>query len=114
MNCVMCQCSPLSEFRWNTSEWSGCSKTCNGGVRTRNVFCLEEIFPISSRYFALVDMTTLNETEDGMCAMSLKAGPRPSERELCETQECPSFQISNYGEVNCTDYYNIFNHCNLM
>ncbi|CAI8026613.1 ADAMTS-like protein 1 [Geodia barretti] len=37
-----------------------------------------------------------------MCAMSERAGPRPSERELCETQDCPFYQASRFGQCSAT------------
>jgi hypothetical protein len=98
-NVVIC---PVIEYRWNTTEWSECSKSCNGGVRTRNSSCLEEEFPINSRYAALVNSTTLRPAEDTMCVMSERAGPRPSERELCETQDCPFYQASRFGQCSVT------------
>jgi hypothetical protein len=95
LDVVIC---PLTEYRWNVSEWSGCSRTCNGGFRTRNVSCLNESFPIDSRYFAQVDSVTLSPADDYMCTMSEKAGERPADRELCETQDCPFFLATEFGE----------------
>ena len=42
-----------------------------------------------------------------MCVMSERAGPRPSERELCETQDCPFYQASRFGQVYMLIDYNV-------
>ena len=82
------------------SDWSECSRTCNGGLRTRNVSCYEEKFSINSRYVAQVDSTELTLLENTtMCLMSEKAGPRPIDQEACQTQSCPFYKVSAFGKV---------------
>ena len=43
--------------------------------------------------------------EDMMCDMFEAAGERPAERQLCELDDCPFWQASQFGEVihhNCS------------
>ena len=91
--------SPITEYRWNVSEWSECSRTCGGGIRTRNVTCLNVSIPINSRYNSERDRIVETEAEDNMCVMFERAGERPTEQELCETQRCPFWQTSKYSMV---------------
>ncbi|XP_075391284.1 thrombospondin type-1 domain-containing protein 4 isoform X2 [Tenrec ecaudatus] len=70
---------------WFHTEWSMCSKTCQGGFRVREVRCLAD------------DMTLSN-----LCDPQLK----PEERESCNPQDC----VPEVDE-NCQDkYYN----CNVV
>ena len=79
------------------SEWSECSRTCNVGSQTRNVTCLERAVEISLKYEAVAE--SFSPAEDVMCAMSAEAGERPADRQLCNTQDCPFWQTSMFGEV---------------
>ncbi|XP_048832964.1 A disintegrin and metalloproteinase with thrombospondin motifs 10 isoform X1 [Brienomyrus brachyistius] len=58
---------------WWTGEWSECSRSCNGGVRTREVLCKRKISPSEEKV-----------QDDSMCAP-----PRPSLTEPCNNQTCP-------------------------
>lgn len=70
---------------WFSTEWSMCSKSCQGGFRVREVRCLSD------------DMTLSN-----LCDPQLK----PEERESCNPQDC----VPEVDE-NCKDqYYN----CNVV
>ena len=92
--------SPITEYRWRTSEWGTCSRSCSTGVRHRNITCIEASIPINSFYEAQLDNVTESVVEERMCAMSREAGKRPSERELCSLQKCPVWQTSQYSEVH--------------
>ncbi|XP_037689454.1 thrombospondin type-1 domain-containing protein 4 [Choloepus didactylus] len=71
--------------KWFNTEWSMCSKSCQGGFRVREVRCLSD------------DMTLSN-----LCDPQLK----PEERESCNPQDC----VPEVDE-NCKDkYYN----CNVV
>nr|XP_003227484.1 PREDICTED: thrombospondin type-1 domain-containing protein 4 [Anolis carolinensis] len=71
--------------KWFSTEWSTCSKSCEGGFRIREVRCLSD------------DMTPGTQ-----CDPQLK----PAEKEQCNTQEC----VPEIDE-NCKDkYYN----CNVV
>ncbi|XP_072837751.2 thrombospondin type-1 domain-containing protein 4 isoform X1 [Pogona vitticeps] len=71
--------------KWFSTEWSTCSKSCEGGFRLREVRCLSD------------DMTP-----SATCDRQLK----PEEKETCNTQDC----VPETDE-NCQDrYYN----CNVV
>ncbi|KAF6352568.1 thrombospondin type 1 domain containing 4 [Rhinolophus ferrumequinum] len=71
--------------KWFNTEWSMCSKSCQGGFRVREVRCLSD------------DMTLSN-----LCDPQLK----PEEKESCNPQDC----VPEVDE-NCKDrYYN----CNVV
>lgn len=94
-------CSPLTEFRWNTSEWSECTRTCGGGSRNRSVACLNVSIPISSRYEALLNIKIETEVNETMCRMFERAGEKPTSRELCNTDVCPIWQAEEeFSEVS--------------
>lgn len=70
---------------WFSTEWSVCSKSCQGGFRVREVRCLSDNMTLSDR-----------------CDPQLK----PEERETCNPQDC----VPEVDE-NCKDqYYN----CNVV
>ncbi|XP_058850871.1 thrombospondin type-1 domain-containing protein 4-like isoform X1 [Acipenser ruthenus] len=71
--------------KWYHTDWSSCSKSCEGGFRVREVRCLSD------------DMTTSEHCE---------AQLRPDERETCNTEPCAP-EI----DENCRDKY--FN-CNVV
>ena len=62
--------------------------------------CQSRTTGITTNY--LVDLTDVSfaPAEDAMCAMSALAGERPTERQLCNDQDCPFYQPSEFGEVN--------------
>lgn len=66
----------VDTFRWETGEWTDCSKTCNDGhpgERTREVICTDESHGIET------------EVEELHCA-----GPKPAGRETCAHHPCPA------------------------
>ena len=59
--------------------------------------CLEEIHSADLENY--VNEITTRITEDTVCVTSGSAGERPTEYEACETQDCPFYQTSSFGEV---------------
>ncbi|XP_075595521.1 A disintegrin and metalloproteinase with thrombospondin motifs 6 isoform X6 [Balearica regulorum gibbericeps] len=58
---------------WFIGDWSECSKTCDGGMRSRTVLCIRKIGPSEEE--------TLDSTN---CLTH-----RPIEKEPCNNQSCP-------------------------
>jgi len=76
------QCQPSQddcEMYWRTADWSSCSVSCNGGIRTRKVVCIL----ISSR----------EVISDNRCQKAL--GVKPAEAERCNEQQC--YQTPHYA-----------------
>uniref|UniRef100_A0A4W4DYE8 PLAC domain-containing protein n=1 Tax=Electrophorus electricus TaxID=8005 RepID=A0A4W4DYE8_ELEEL len=71
--------------KWHHTDWSACSKTCEGGFRVREVRCLAD------------DMTPSETCEQGL---------KPEEQEECSPEPC----LPHIDE-NCQDKY--FN-CNVV
>ncbi|XP_034267697.1 A disintegrin and metalloproteinase with thrombospondin motifs 16 isoform X2 [Pantherophis guttatus] len=66
--CKMPACLPS----WSVGNWTGCSLTCGGGERFRDVHCMQRIQYEPER------------VSDSLCQI-----PAPVTRELCNTQRCP-------------------------
>lgn len=58
---------------WSTGEWSECSRSCNGGLRTRQVLCKRRI----------------SATEEKVLDDSACAPLRPPLTEPCSNHSCP-------------------------
>ena len=96
--------SPVVEFMWNTTEWSGCSKTCAGGERTREVSCLRLEIPVTVKYLADINNTRITGVvNNSMCGMFNKAGTMPTEREVCNREKCPIWKVAAFSQV-CEGY----------
>uniref|UniRef100_A0A4W6CTV2 ADAM metallopeptidase with thrombospondin type 1 motif, 10 n=1 Tax=Lates calcarifer TaxID=8187 RepID=A0A4W6CTV2_LATCA len=67
-----CNTEPCSPTWW-TGEWSECSRSCNGGLRTREVLCKRRI-----------SVTEEKVLDDSACSP-----PRPSLTEPCSNHSCP-------------------------
>ncbi|KAM9384737.1 A disintegrin and metalloproteinase with thrombospondin motifs 10 [Pholidichthys leucotaenia] len=67
-----CNTEPCSP-NWWTGEWSECSRSCNGGLRTREVLCKRRI----------------SSTEEKILDDSACTPPRPSFTEPCSNHSCP-------------------------
>nr|XP_054758834.1 A disintegrin and metalloproteinase with thrombospondin motifs 16-like [Lytechinus pictus] len=68
--------APVSEtvfYYWQHETVSGCSVTCGGGIKSRRVFCVENIGGVAA------------EVSDLFCDPS----KRPSEHRSCSNQPCP-------------------------
>ena len=72
--------------RWRTDRWADCSKTCNGGERTRRIRCVQ-----------LVETEIEYDVEDEMCDQETK----PRTKEDCNKQECnPEWVAQPFGVVS--------------
>uniref|UniRef100_W5LNC5 ADAM metallopeptidase with thrombospondin type 1 motif 6 n=1 Tax=Astyanax mexicanus TaxID=7994 RepID=W5LNC5_ASTMX len=60
-------------IKWFIGDWLDCSKTCDGGMRTRTVLCIRKTGPAEEE-----------NLEDSHCLTH-----RPIERESCNNQSCP-------------------------
>lgn len=80
----------IAVWRWETSQWSECSRTCGEGYQYRIVRCWKMLAPgfDSSVY-------------DDMCE---SAGlTRPMERKSCKNKVCgPQWELSEWSEVCCS------------
>lgn len=79
----------LSSFawRWETSRWSECSRTCGEGFHYRTVRCWKMLAPG-------FDSSVYNE----LCESAGLA--RPMERKVCKNKACgPQWELSEWSEV---------------
>ncbi|XP_067872497.1 A disintegrin and metalloproteinase with thrombospondin motifs 10 [Heterodontus francisci] len=67
-----CNTEPCTSV-WIVGDWSECSRTCNGGLRTRDVICVQKI--TASEEKVLDDSYCINE--------------RPVIKESCNNHTCP-------------------------
>ncbi|XP_005803960.1 A disintegrin and metalloproteinase with thrombospondin motifs 10-like isoform X2 [Xiphophorus maculatus] len=67
-----CNTEPCSP-NWWTGEWSECSRSCNGGLRTREVLCKRRISAVEEKVL-----------DDSACSST-----RPSFTEPCSNHSCP-------------------------
>lgn len=75
-------------FRWETSSWSECSRTCGEGYQFRIVRCWKMISPgfDSSVYSDVCDSTDIT---------------KPDEKKVCRNPTCgPQWEMSEWSEVN--------------
>lgn len=76
--------SSTSCCRWFIGDWLQCSKTCDGGMRTRAVLCIRKIGPSEE------------ETLDYSGCLT----HRPIEKESCNNQSCPPQWVAlDWSEV---------------
>lgn len=77
------QAMPFLIFqRWKIGPWSGCSRTCGGGVETRTVSCVRE------------SVTGVQYMNQDFCPES------PALHRSCNTDQCPRWQImTDWSEV---------------
>ncbi len=78
-----CNGSESLSFNWDSAEWSSCSRSCGGGVRTRDVMCLN---------------ANNIQVPDSECV-----GVKPNEQESCNSQACTedfSWNVGTYSTCN--------------
>lgn len=74
--------------RWNTSDFSSCSRTCGGGVQTREVHCIHEV--------ARGGSNTLPVGAD-LCPQ-----PPPRAQQFCNMIDCPvEWKTGEWSQVLC-------------
>ena len=61
--------------RWNVSDFSQCTKSCGGGIQTRNVDCIQEVAHGGRNVIVL---------ESSACSQ-----PPPREQQFCNVVDCP-------------------------
>ena len=78
-----CNGSTSLSYNWDSAEWSSCSRACGGGVRTREVSCLN---------------ASNIQVPDSECV-----GVKPNEQESCNSEVCTedfSWNIGTYSTCN--------------
>ena len=74
--------------RWNTSDFSACSRPCGGGVQTREVHCIHEV--------ARGGSNTLPVSSD-LCPQ-----PPPRAHQFCNMIDCPvEWKTGEWSQVPC-------------
>ncbi|XP_072039252.1 LOW QUALITY PROTEIN: thrombospondin type-1 domain-containing protein 4-like [Amphiura filiformis] len=81
--CILKEC----QAKWFKSDWSECSKTCDGGHRTRDAKCLDE-----------------NLQPSNACSTE----ERPEERQSCNIQQC---SLAPPPDDDCRDK---FSYCTVV
>ena len=72
------KCGNLPCPRWSVGQWSKCSKSCNGGIRTRNVVC--------------------HNSRIGKCVQKDK----PKTRQACGNVPCPVWSVGRWSKCSKT------------
>ncbi|XP_045518903.1 ADAMTS-like protein 1 isoform X2 [Pieris brassicae] len=76
---VRCNMHPCP-YKWYVGEWSSCSMTCGGGVRTRRVLCAR------SANVTRADTYDPESSSEPGCV-----SPPPRSTQDCNEQECPTW-----------------------
>lgn len=76
-----------SRYEWRTGRWGECSKTCEGGIKFRNVGCVDQVS----------DYGVVN---DQYCDQSSK----PINSTRCNEFRCPMWNWGKWGKVKSTNF----------
>eukprot|EP00794_Sanderia_malayensis_P015856 gene15856-17454_t len=80
--CHMAHCPT----RWATGDWDSCTRTCGGGIQTRDIYCVKYV----NEDFLL---------SDEMC----DASRRPAEKQICNKETCPPKWVTKpFGKCSTT------------
>ena len=71
--------------------------------------CLNISIPVNTTYAARLGAIVETEAEDNMCIMFEAAGAKPTERELCNKEDCPFWQASQFSEVHKSGFNVVVN-----
>ena len=77
--------SGFLNHRWITAEWLACSKSCGGGISTRNVYCVQVMGDGS---FKPSDQDCLDE--------------KPASKKPCNQFPCPIWKAGDWAPVSVT------------
>ncbi|XP_033633733.1 ADAMTS-like protein 1 [Asterias rubens] len=80
--CTMATCPPL----WQADPWQPCSRTCSGGIQTRNIYCVER-----------APNNMMMRVDDDMCY-----GSKPHPQQRCNLEPCPHWLTGNWSECSVT------------
>ena len=102
-------CRTGSTFRWQTSDWSECSASCNGGLKFRQVYCAETSFDekrFAIQFFEFIKihfsfkfiLSSVRIINDERCREDDDT-IKPSAKERCNKHSCSGWIVGNWSLV---------------